>query len=118
MKKGRGTLYSVDSMLLSGQQLDDLSDYSMSKMKAAAEKILEGDFCKSPINNKGNDACSYCEYKMACRFSEFAGKRRNIKNDTLTNNEKLLELCEKGKESREKEGIMLRGSRFVGGQND
>lgn len=45
-------------------------------------------------------------------------KRRNIKNDTLTNNEKLLELCEKGKESREKEGIMLRGSRFVGGQND
>ena len=55
---------------------------------------------------------------MACRFSEFAGKRRNIKNDKLTNNEKLLELCEKGKESREKEGIMLRGSRFVGGQND
>ena len=49
MRKGRGTPYTADSMILSGEQLDSLTDYSLDKMKESAEKILAGKFDKSPI---------------------------------------------------------------------
>ncbi|MCR5227842.1 MAG: PD-(D/E)XK nuclease family protein [Eubacterium sp.] len=119
IKKGRETPLTMDSMTLSGEQLDSLTDYSLDKMRETADKILTGDFAKSPINMGLSGACTYCNFKAACRFSKYGGKKRFPKKEQASNSEMLVALCEKAQKNKEDgKTVRLKKAKFVGGKND
>ena len=98
---------------VSGEQLEKLGDYSAEKLKESADKILSGTFPKSPIKSpKAQDPkCSYCDYKPVCRFSDYAGKIRNVEKLKTSVAETVKGMVEEvdGVENK----VELRDSKFI-----
>ena len=87
--------------------------------RETADKILTGDFAKSPINMGLSGACTYCNFKAACRFSKYGGKKRFPKKEQASNSEMLVALCEKAEKNKEDgKTVQLKNAKFVGGKND
>ncbi len=68
------------SLVISGETLEAIEDYSVGKMLETADKILSGCIDKAPVKMPGNEgnACTYCSYKPVCRFSDYSGKERVV----------------------------------------
>ena len=98
---------------VSGEALEKLGDYSAEKLKESADKILSGTFPKSPIKSpKAQDPkCSYCDYKPVCRFSDYAGKIRNVEKLKTSVAETVKGMVEEvdGVENK----VELRDSKFI-----
>lgn len=98
---------------VSGEELEKLGDYSAEKLKESADKILSGTFPKSPIKSpKSQDPkCSYCDYKPVCRFSDYAGKIRNVEKLKTSVAETVKGMVEEVDGVEKK--VELRDSKFI-----
>ena len=109
VKPGRTDGYSADTMLLEGDNIELLGQYSAQKMVESAESILSGRFDKNPVRSSGGVACDYCDYKPACRFTRYAGDEKREEKLTGSKSSKLRELAER---AADKEPVELRNIKF------
>lgn len=62
--------------LLSQQQLEDLQQRLIEVLQDTATAMLDGLINASPVQDKNNDACRYCDFRTVCGFDrQLAAKR-------------------------------------------
>ena len=65
--KKDGTLSSRSSVL-SGEDLQTMSDYVSQKIAKIGREILDGTISLNPYEKGSEEACTYCAYKKVCGF--------------------------------------------------
>ena len=58
------------SKVLSGEELELLSDFAKKKMKEIGNAIMDGDAKVNPYKMGDRTSCTYCRYKGICGFDE------------------------------------------------
>lgn len=66
-KKKDGT-YSARSSIMSGEEIQRISDYVNLKIRKIGQQILEGNKEINPYEKGTENACTYCAYKKVCSF--------------------------------------------------
>ena len=66
-RKKDGTL-SARSSVMSGEELQLISDYVNQKVRRLGKEILEGHKQINPYETDKKNACEYCAYKKVCGF--------------------------------------------------
>ena len=90
--KSGGTM-KKNSLVTGIEGFDAICDYSTTILEDTADKILSGDFDKSPKVYSGTKSpCDYCKYKSVCRFNDSAGKEKTIYKDNSSISEQIDEL--------------------------
>jgi ATP-dependent helicase/nuclease subunit B len=68
IKTSRDGAYSGKS-LISGEQIKQLTNLAMTKLRSTAESLRGGEISPDPYYKSPNDhACQYCDYAAACSF--------------------------------------------------
>lgn len=65
-KKKKDGAYQLDEHLLTGEQLECLSDYAVKKMSEMEQEIGRGKVAANPYE----ESCVYCPYKGVCGFDD------------------------------------------------
>ena len=72
-----------ESKLISRDDMDILLNFTKEKIKQLANGLLEGEFEAIPIKDKAKDPCKFCDYRLACGFTDNDKTREilDIKNE-------------------------------------
>lgn len=71
-KKKDGS-FTQASSVLSDKDFRTISDYVNHKIRELGVSILDGDIGLNPYEQKGGEACTYCDYKSVCGFDKKLG---------------------------------------------
>lgn len=99
-----------NAVTLEEEELIKLGDYGLISMRNSADKILGGNICKNPLKVDGKKTlCDNCDFKAACRFNEYAGRRRVVPKVELSEANQLKLLVS---EVKDEDRIKLRNYRL------
>ncbi len=65
--------FTQASSVLSSEDFKTVSDYVNHKIKELGVSILDGDIGLNPYEQKGGEACTYCDYRSVCGFDKKLG---------------------------------------------
>lgn len=74
--KKDGSLDSRNQMLVSTQELLQISEFVRDKMTAIGEQIIHGEIEMNPEKGEVHSPCNICDYKDICRFEAGLGGNR------------------------------------------
>lgn len=93
--KKSGDIYSSDlRKVKTVGEFKTLTDYACRVMAKAGQHILEGHFPLSPYNLDGRIPCSFCQYRVVCRFENMRNRYRYIHG--LSEEEGMRRMAEGG----------------------
>ena len=62
--------YSKSSKIISGEDYEVVSDFTMKKIADMGSEILAGNIGITPVVHRDRDACTYCEFKGICPYDD------------------------------------------------
>lgn len=62
--------FKASSSVMTTEQLEDVTRFVRTKVKALGREILDGNISVNPYHTEKNDACTYCSYKGICGYDE------------------------------------------------
>lgn len=68
VEKKKDGSFSSRSSVMSGEELQIVSDYVNHKVKEIGREILDGNIALNPYERGTSEACTYCAYRKVCGF--------------------------------------------------
>lgn len=68
VEKKKDGSFSSRSSVMSGEELQIVSDYVNHKVKEIGKEILNGNIALNPYERGTSEACTYCAYRKVCGF--------------------------------------------------
>lgn len=68
VEKKKDGSFSARSSVMSGEELQMVSNYVNEKVKEIGRDILDGNIAVNPYEKGANEACTYCAYRKVCGF--------------------------------------------------
>ncbi len=68
VEKKKDGSFSARSSVMSGEELQVVSDYVNHKVKNIGREILDGNIVMNPYEKGSSEACTYCAYRKVCGF--------------------------------------------------
>ncbi len=62
--------FSENSLLMSEENIELVSDYVTKKIKELGSSILSGEIGLHPYSRRDREACTYCPYSQVCGFDQ------------------------------------------------
>lgn len=81
--------FSARSSVMSGEELQAVSDYVNQKIYQIGTQILQGDISVNPYEKGQTDACTYCAYKAVCGFDGKIPGYKKRKLDKMSKDEAM-----------------------------
>lgn len=82
VEKKKDGSFSARSDIMSGEELQVVSDYVNRKIRAIGKEILNGKIDLRPYEMGASQACTYCAYKKVCGFDRtIPGCERRVLTD-------------------------------------
>lgn len=88
--------FSARSSVLSGEELQTVSDYVSRKITEIGRGILDGTISLNPYEKGGEEACTYCSYKKVCGFEPAVPGMRKRKLEDMEKEEVLDRMSQEG----------------------
>ncbi len=95
-RKKDGSL-SARSSVMSGEELQKVSNYVNQKVYQIGTQILHGDISINPYEKGQTDACTYCAYKSVCGFDGKIPGYKKRKLDGMSKDEAMERIVEETK---------------------
>ena len=99
-RKKDGSL-SARSSVMSGEELQQISDYVNQKIYQIGTQILHGDISVNPYEKGQTDACTYCAYKAVCGFDRKIPGYKKRKLDGMSKDEAMERIVKEVTENTE-----------------
>jgi len=93
--------FSARSHVLSPEDFVSLTAFANKKIRAAGQKILEGDITVNPYEQGDQNACAYCAYKKVCGFDPGLTGFEMRKLEDLKDDEALMRIREEAADGDE-----------------
>ena len=86
--------YSKSSKIISGEDYEVVSDFTMKKIADMGSEIMAGNIGITPVVHRDRDACTYCEFKGICPYDDRLRGFSKKQLKTKTNPEAIEEMKE------------------------